>query len=81
MDNSDVAGAMGSLGGDISVGRPDTALQAISGGDKKKAQQSLPDIQGMKMFQGNCAVLRELFLPANVATPPAMPPGFLPPRE
>lgn len=56
-----------------------TGFQPIIVGDKKKATMSLPVINGRESFQGKYQVLRDSVFPAIVATPPAMPLGYLPP--
>lgn len=51
--------------------------KAMRAQDKPRAKQSLPDIQGINIFQGKCCTFGEAFCPANVATPLSIPAGWL----
>lgn len=53
-----------------------TALKRIRVSAKRKAAVTLPEIQGIGSFQGKCEFLKEVFFPANVATPARCQPAL-----
>lgn len=51
--------------------------KAKKASDEPRSKEGLPDMKGISSFQGKCDILWDTFFPANVTTPPPIPPNWL----